>query len=275
MTSDAKIGLLLGLVFIFLIAFIINGLPRFRKGPSNNELTTNMVSSQNDPPGIGARERDVIDPIESITEDTYNVYTVSADEQDTRFTTSVPNGPSWAEDTGEFETTAYDVSAPTTGNSENKAVTVPKIYVVKEGDSLTVVAQKVYGSEEGSKPTNITRIFEANRKLLKSRDRIYVGQKLIIPPLPASAEAKDEIDSLLSNPMLERAESIGRRWLTVDSETEQRGWYVVKSGDSLWRIASEQLGDGSRYEEIAKLNTEVITNEDRLSIGMRLRIPAQ
>ncbi|MHC4666559.1 MAG: hypothetical protein ACYS9T_11500 [Planctomycetota bacterium] len=29
MTSDAKIGLLLGLVFIFTVAFIINGLPRF------------------------------------------------------------------------------------------------------------------------------------------------------------------------------------------------------------------------------------------------------
>jgi len=32
MTSDAKIGLLLGLVFIFVIAFIINGLPNFGNG---------------------------------------------------------------------------------------------------------------------------------------------------------------------------------------------------------------------------------------------------
>ena len=30
MTSDAKIGLLLGLVFIFVIAFVINGLPSLR-----------------------------------------------------------------------------------------------------------------------------------------------------------------------------------------------------------------------------------------------------
>ena len=39
MTSDAKIGLLLGLVFIFLIAFIINGLPSFNNNKDNNELT--------------------------------------------------------------------------------------------------------------------------------------------------------------------------------------------------------------------------------------------
>ena len=51
MTSDAKIGLLLGLVFIFIIAFVINGLPRFRQAANGNELTTNMVS-QNDNLGI-------------------------------------------------------------------------------------------------------------------------------------------------------------------------------------------------------------------------------
>lgn len=37
MTSDAKIGLLLGLVFIFVIAFIINGLP----GSARNKTATN------------------------------------------------------------------------------------------------------------------------------------------------------------------------------------------------------------------------------------------
>jgi hypothetical protein len=30
MTRDVKIGLLLGLAFIFMIAFVINGLPSFR-----------------------------------------------------------------------------------------------------------------------------------------------------------------------------------------------------------------------------------------------------
>ena len=47
MTSDAKIGLLLGLFFIFVIAFIINGLPRFRSDTNSNELTT-MANSDND-----------------------------------------------------------------------------------------------------------------------------------------------------------------------------------------------------------------------------------
>jgi len=55
MTSDAKIGLLLGLVFIFIIAFIINGLPKLRGESDSNELTEIMM--KNNPPGIGGWER--------------------------------------------------------------------------------------------------------------------------------------------------------------------------------------------------------------------------
>lgn len=36
--------------------------------------------------------------------------------------------------------------------------------------------------------------------------------------------------------------------------------YTVKSGDSFWRIASEQLGNGMRYGEILKLNNLKVTS---------------
>jgi nucleoid-associated protein YgaU len=271
MASDAKIGLLLGLVFIFLIAFIINGLPRFRKAPNNSELTTNMANSQSDPPGIAAREREVIiNPAGLVGGQFSEAQSASMAEQDPRFTMLVPDGPAGVRETNQMEQTIGE-------SSEDKSVKppVPKIYVVKEGDNLSIIAQKCYGSEEGNKRINVVRIFEANRKLLKSADEIYVGQKLIIPPLSASLPKKSKIDSLLVSSMLEKVESIGRRHLTTDSEAKQSGWYIVKTGDSLWRIADEQLGDGSRYKEIAKLNTDVLDDEDRLSVGMRLRMPAQ
>jgi len=49
----------------------------------------------------------------------------------------------------------------------------------------------------------------------------------------------------------------------------------VREGDSLWRIAAERLGNGSRYNEIAKLNADVLDDEDTLAVGMRLRLPGQ
>ena len=51
------------------------------------------------------------------------------------------------------------------------------IYVVKKGDTLSAIAQKHYG-----KASKYTKIFEANRPMLKDPDKIYPGQALRIPP---------------------------------------------------------------------------------------------
>jgi nucleoid-associated protein YgaU len=50
-------------------------------------------------------------------------------------------------------------------------------YEVKKGDSLSKIAKAHYGDAQ-----KYTRIFEANRPMLKDPDKIYPGQVLRIPP---------------------------------------------------------------------------------------------
>ena len=50
--------------------------------------------------------------------------------------------------------------------------------------------------------------------------------------------------------------------------------YTIKSGDSLWTIAQKQLGNGSRFNEILKLNPN-ISAKSNLTIGTKLKIPAK
>jgi LysM repeat protein len=51
--------------------------------------------------------------------------------------------------------------------------------------------------------------------------------------------------------------------------------YTVKRGDSLWKIAKELLGDGTRYVELAALNREILHGTpDFLLPGTVLQIPA-
>ncbi len=50
-------------------------------------------------------------------------------------------------------------------------------YTVKSGDTLEKISAKVYGDS-----SQWRRIYEANRDKLKSPNRIYAGQKLVIPP---------------------------------------------------------------------------------------------
>ncbi|MFA5238209.1 MAG: LysM peptidoglycan-binding domain-containing protein [Phycisphaerae bacterium] len=286
MASDAKIGLLLGLVFIFIIALIINGLPSFNESENNNELTTKMVSQQNNPPAIAAKEREVINPRSLTWKNPPETASPSAANQNVRLTTAVSeSSPAIViKETMAEQAIAAAAQAVAAKKDEipktsfNETVS-PKVYVVSKGDSLASIAIKFYGSEQGNKRANIAGIFEANRKLLKSPDQISIGQELIIPPLPASAQDKNEMAKVFSEKEFVKVESVGARNLLANDyrpqRQEQTSWHVVQQGDSLWQIASERLGDGNRYREIAKLNASVLDGQDDLSIGMKLKIPAK
>lgn len=50
--------------------------------------------------------------------------------------------------------------------------------------------------------------------------------------------------------------------------------YTVAKGDSLWRIASKQLGKGTRWTEIYQLNKDIIKNPSRIYPGQQIKIPA-
>ena len=54
----------------------------------------------------------------------------------------------------------------------------PRFYTVKKGDTLWEIAVAVYGKGKGAKNKGI---FEANKPMLKSPDKIYPGQVLRIP----------------------------------------------------------------------------------------------
>ena len=51
--------------------------------------------------------------------------------------------------------------------------------------------------------------------------------------------------------------------------------YVVKSGDSLSKIAKELLGDASRWPEIHELNKDQIADPNLIRVGQELKIPAK
>lgn len=57
------------------------------------------------------------------------------------------------------------------------------------------------------------------------------------------------------------------------AETQQVEIYTVKSGDSLWKIARNHYGDGSRYMDIFYANRDKISDPDMIQVGQELVIP--
>jgi len=61
-------------------------------------------------------------------------------------------------------------------NREERSFNLEQWHEVVVGDTLSKIAKQYYGD-----PTLYTKIFEANRDVLKNPDLIKVGQRLRIP----------------------------------------------------------------------------------------------
>ncbi len=286
MTSDAKIGLLLGLIFIFVIAFIINGLPNFQNQTNTNRLTTGMASNRKSL-GLADNEKRVTtqvinpsayktekktkfnEPEESTDDEIRYIADLPGTEKKNKVT-KVENTMTDKPDQPEVKPKISEKVKEAAKNvvSEQNSESLEKIYIVQRGDNLAKIAKKFYGEELGNKKANIDKIYYANKKEMKSRDRLYVGQKLVIPPLKGG---KEEDGGFFSNSLFEKVTSIGKRKKVKASDTTN---YTVKEGDSLWKIAEKTLGNGSRFEEITELNEEKLRDEDSLKPGMKLKIPS-
>ncbi len=70
--------------------------------------------------------------------------------------------------------TVHTISQPRQVVEEPRS---PQVYVVKKGDSLYAISEKVYGDS-----SHVNAIYSANRDTLKSKNSLKVGQTLRLPP---------------------------------------------------------------------------------------------
>jgi nucleoid-associated protein YgaU len=110
----------------------------------------------------------------------------------------------------------------------------PRTYKVKRGDTLSAIAQKQLGDAD-----RWPEIFVLNRAQIRHRDRITPGQILALPATPLQPLPK---------------------------------LYKVRRGDTLSKIAEQQLGNADRWREIFTLNRDVISDPDRITPGQVLVI---
>ncbi len=270
MTSDAKIGLLLALVFIVVIAFLVNGLPELIGKPAGegNHPTASITSEEFDSVMLGQNADEAVAAVSPQIEEPAPVVIEEKDDEvnDVRFkTTLAPKA-----------LTFEPVEAPKASKSNNKVLVTKvaptkKTYTVVKGDTLAKIAVKMYGKDEGNKKDTVQSLFEANKKSLKSPDHIVVGQKLTIPPLELGTL---EVSS--KSAIAQAASTNASKLTALNSQVPQTPryeTYTVKENDTLWKIAERKLGDGAKYTVILELNGHKIRSADDIYAGMSLQIP--
>lgn len=59
-----------------------------------------------------------------------------------------------------------------------------------------------------------------------------------------------------------------------ETDGEPVRFYKVQSGDTLWKIAAREYGDGSLNKELADYNKAVLNDGGRLTLNQQLRLPS-
>ena len=82
-------------------------------------------------------------------------------------------------------------------------------------------------------------------------------------------------DSIASEPAAAEPPSVQTEPAKAEAASGEGGerTYTVVSGDTLWRIAEQEYGSGSKYMKIFEANTDILEHPDRIRPGQKLRIP--
>jgi nucleoid-associated protein YgaU len=165
---------------------------------------------------------------------------------------------------------AVEIPAPKPPAAPQQSpVATGSTYTVKKGQTLTDIAIAVYSDDKSNAIKNAKKIYEFNKDILPSIDRIREGQVLRLPP---DTTVKNEDTSMLrqlADAVQEKVQYMSSKYVP----NSKGKLYVVKQGDSLWKIAQNSLGNGARYKEIVEANKDILENSNRLSPGMAIIIP--
>lgn len=139
--------------------------------------------------------------------------------------------------------------------NEKTSLTSGNVHEVLAGETLWSISEKYFKSGY-----NWVDISAANK--LKNGNLIEKGQKLIIPGVAAKKQTVMD------------GKEIKVEITAAETKVQPESEYVVKSNDSLWKIAVNVYGDGYQWVKIYQSNKAKIGRNPNLLIsGAKLSLP--
>jgi len=124
---------------------------------------------------------------------------------------------------------------------------------VQPGDSLASLAQTYYGNAK------YAGFLAESNPGISDPAKLALGGTIKIPPLPS------DIDTRMANTASAKA---------PPSAASGKRTYKVKTGDSFYKIAKEQLGNAERWKELLALNKTLVHGDPtQLQPGQTLILP--
>ncbi len=152
-------------------------------------------------------------------------------------------------------------------------------YKAVAGDTVSRLAARFLGSDSKA---NRDAIIACNPTLQKNPDIIVLGRTYVIPAAPTASVAPAPLPttpSLPTTPTPAPAEVVHAPTTptapTPTASDKPESFYIVRPGDSLTKIAVEQLGSAAGVPALMDLNKEILKGKDTIHPNMKLRLPAK
>ncbi|MBM4112108.1 MAG: LysM peptidoglycan-binding domain-containing protein [Phycisphaerae bacterium] len=147
----------------------------------------------------------------------------------------------------------------------------PRLYPVKEGETLYSICQSQYG--DGSLWKELA---EFNRNAVPNPSRLRKGVTLRIPPIEqlkpgAVARGSSEPAAPGGTPGSSPRTAPGA---PTAPPAATASTYTIRAGETLSEIARRELGSTSRWKDLAKFNQDVIRDPNALQPGTVIRLPS-
>jgi nucleoid-associated protein YgaU len=148
-------------------------------------------------------------------------------------------------------------------------------YTWKAGDTFPALAQRFYGD-----PSRLATL----KRLNEGRSEVQPGERVLVPifdldavqtpAAPIHAAAANAVSSKTSPAAAMNASAPKPEPATSKLPTPTGArTHLVKDGESLWKIAKQELGSGARWNEIYEANRDVLPSPEALHTGQKLRVP--
>ena len=146
-----------------------------------------------------------------------------------------------------------------------KAAEEAKAQVAREASLRQLAEAKAAEAER--KAAEMKKQMEEAAKVAEAEARVAASRA----KFEAEAAArKAEVEKQMAEEAAKIAEA---RAAAVAAAEAAKKTYVVKPGDSLSKIAKEQLGNASRWPEIFELNKDQIKDPNLIRVGQELQLP--
>jgi nucleoid-associated protein YgaU len=143
-------------------------------------------------------------------------------------------------------------------------------------DFASDIGKSIFGSDDEDAGEQLAAHIEADNPGIEGLEIEVDGETAVIKGEAESSDAMEKAVLMAGNALGITSVEAGELSTPADevapeSETQ---YYEIQSGDSLWKIAAQFYGTGTKHEALFEANREVIQDPNLIFPGQKIRIPA-